>query len=268
MEEVEPRAADKVCMVEVDGLRLETNIYHSKEGLVGPTLVFLHEGLGSVAMWGDFPGQIVRETGLSGVVYSRVGYGKSDRRSQDYGVDYMHCEALNVLPRFLKRLGIREPILIGHSDGGTIALIFAANHNMTGLVVEAPHIFVEDICVKAIKNLSRAEKGVPLIKRLGRFHNDPQHAFDGWTSIWLKPAFKNWNIFDQLGRITCPILAIQGELDEYGTMAQVDGIAANTSGPVTLLKPRQCGHSPHRDQKHLVVQQIVSFVRRIREDDN
>ena len=168
-----------------------------------------------------------------------------------------------MLSDVLTALKIAEPILIGHSDGASIALIHAANYPVTGIVVEAPHIFVEEITVKAIERLSMASAHMDFLVKLGRYHNDPQHVFDGWREIWLRPAFRNWNILDQVMRITCPILAIQGESDEYGTMAQIDDIAANALGPVTLSKLKRCGHSPHRDQTDLVVQEITQFVRRI-----
>ena len=264
MDEAGVQSADEEYIVEVDGVGLETHFYHSTQGVTAPTMVFLHEGLGSVAMWREFPGRIVSATGLPAVVYSRCGYGKSDPRVKAYDANFMHREALNVLPGLLKSLQVIEPILIGHSDGGTIALIYASEHPVTGVVVEAPHIFVEDICVKAIARLWRAREDMNLVAKLGRYHNDPEAVFEGWKDIWLDPAFRDWNIFDQVMGITCPILAIQGELDEYGSMAQIEGIASNALGSVTLSKLSRCGHSPHRDKTELVIQEIARFIKWIR----
>ena len=172
-----------------------------------------------------------------------------------------------MLPALLECLEIVKPILIGHSDGGSIALVHAADHGVTGVIVEAPHLFVEEISIKAISDLWSTREDKNLVTKLARFHDDPEHALEGWKDIWLKPTFRDWNIFDYVKRITCPILAIQGGEDQYGTMAQIDGIASNASGPVTLSKLSQCGHSPHREETDIVARRIIQFIQRIRGSD-
>ena len=233
-----------------------------------PLLIFLHEGLGSVAMWRDFPARLCDAIGARGVVYSRPGYGKSTPRSPDekWGVDFMHVQAREVLPTFLAAIGIDtatdKPWLFGHSDGGSIALIYAASHphNVAGVVVAAPHIFVEDISVASIAETRRAYLQTDLRSKLARHHDDVDSAFWGWNDIWLNPAFRTWNIEALLPHITCPLLAIQGVDDEYGTMAQIDGIA-HAVPHAKLAKLERCGHSPHRDQANAVMVAVAHFIR-------
>jgi pimeloyl-ACP methyl ester carboxylesterase len=228
-----------------------------------PTLVFLHEGLGSISQWRDFPERIVAGTGLPAIVYARYGHGQSEGLQQSLGVDFMHREALESLPEFLRALGIARPILIGHSDGASIALIYAgAGHPLQGLVAMAPHVFVEDISVQGIAAAKRAFETTDLPQKLARHHRDPVKTFYGWNDVWLAPEFRGWNIEDFLPAIQCPLLAIQGHGDEYGSMAQVDAIARQVSGPVEMLKLEQCGHSPHQDQPEIVATAIVEFVKR------
>jgi len=258
------RRPDKISAVNIDGARLEVHHYKGTSETGQPVLVFLHEGLGSAAMWRNFPGRLARATGLSAIVYSRRGYGTSAPRNRPYGVDFMHEEARRTLPQLLTKLGISAPILIGHSDGGSIALIHAAEHPVTGLILEAPHIYVEDICVNAIDAARETFEASNLAEKLGRYHNDPVHAFRGWNDIWLEAAFRDWNIEACLPHVTCPVLAIQGETDQYGTMAQIDGIAAAAPGPVELIKVPDCGHSPHRDQANLVLRRMAAFINGLR----
>ena len=229
----------------------------------GPTLVFLHEGLGSISQWRDFPARIVEGTGLPAIVYARYGHGQSDVLLQPHGVDFMHREALESLPELLRQLGISRPILIGHSDGASIALIYAgAGHPLRGLVAMAPHVFVEDISIEGIVAAKRVFDTSDLPQKLARHHRDPCKTFHGWNDVWLAPAFRGWNIEGFLPAIKCPLLAIQGHEDEYGSMAQVDAIARQAGGPVEVLKLDGCGHSPHRDQPETVVKTIVEFVKR------
>jgi pimeloyl-ACP methyl ester carboxylesterase len=229
-----------------------------------PNLVFLHEGLGSVAMWRDFPGDASAAAGCACVVYSRYGYGQSEVLREPRQVDYMHVEALEVLPELLERLEISEPILVGHSDGGSIALIHAAAHAcVKGLVVMAPHVFVEDISVKSIAEARTAFETTDLPQKLGRYHADAARTFRGWNDIWLHPDFSRWNIEEVLPRIRCPMLAIQGFDDEYGTMAQLEAIARQTGGPIELLRLAACRHSPHRDQPKVVIEAMARFVDRL-----
>ena len=228
-----------------------------------PTLVLLHEGLGSVAMWRDFPARLAAATGCRTLVYSRYGYGQSDLLQEAFGTDYMHREARETLPELLAALDIVNPVLVGHSDGASIALLHAgAGHPVAGLVVMAPHCFVEDISIRSIAAAKVAFETTDLPAKLGRYHRDGERTFRGWNDIWLHPDFRAWNIESCLPRIRCPILAIQGEDDEYGTMAQIEAIAAGaTAAPdVELLKLADCRHSAHKDQTVAVIEAINRFV--------
>jgi len=229
-----------------------------------PTLVFLHEGLGSVSMWRDFPQKAAAATGCAVVAYSRYGYGQSEVLRGPRAVDYMHVEALEVLPELLDKLSIRDPVLVGHSDGGSIALIYAAmSDSVKGLVVMAPHVFVEDISVKSIAEAKTAFEGTDLAQKLGRYHADAAKTFRGWNDIWLHADFRSWNIEEVLPRIHCPVLAIQGFDDEYGSMAQLEAIARQTGGPIEVLRLADCRHSPHRDQPGVVLEAMASFIARL-----
>jgi pimeloyl-ACP methyl ester carboxylesterase len=227
--------------------------------------VFLHEGLGSVAMWRGFPARVVEVTGCPALVYSRYGYGTSDLLAAPRGVDYMHREALETLPDVLARFAIDRPILVGHSDGASIALIYAGAHNGTvrGLVALAPHVFVEDVSVRSIEEAKVSFETTEMQKKLARYHADARRTFYGWNDIWLHPDFRRWNIEEYLPRVRCPVLAVQGEDDEYGTMAQVETIAARVAGPCELVKIPECGHRLHRDQHDLTLDAIARFVARI-----
>ena len=234
---------------------------------VAPFIVFLHEGLGSVAMWRDFPAQLCEATGARGLVYSRPGYGKSTPRPHDerWGMDFMHIQASEVLPALLAVIAPNnKPWLFGHSDGGSIALIHAAlfPEKIAGVIVAAPHIFVEDISVASIAQTRETYLQNDLRAKLARYHDDVDSAFWGWNDIWLDPAFRAWNIEALLPQITCPLLAIQGVNDEYGTMAQIDGIAraVPNSRRAQLVKLENCGHSPHRDQPQSVIDAVKKFV--------
>jgi pimeloyl-ACP methyl ester carboxylesterase len=226
-----------------------------------PTIVMLHEGLGSVAMWKSFPQELAQATEHDVIVYSRAGYGRSSPVREARSVRYMHDEALSSLPRLLDELEIRRPILLGHSDGASIALIHAGGHNrpVAGLILFAPHIMVEEISIQSIAAAKVAYETTDLGAKLARYHSDVDSAFWGWNRIWLHPDFRGWNIEECLPRIQCPILAVQGELDEYGTMEQVDRIA-RVAPAVQLLKLPGCRHSPHRDCPEQVLASIVTFV--------
>jgi pimeloyl-ACP methyl ester carboxylesterase len=229
----------------------------------GPTLVFLHEGLGSIGQWRDFPARIAAATGLPALVYARYGHGQSDALQQPHGVDFMQREALESLPELLQRLGIERPILIGHSDGASIALIHAGSgHPLRGLVAMAPHVFVEDISIAGITAAKKTYETTDLPQKLARHHRDAGKTFYGWNDVWLAPAFRRWNIESFLPAIKCPLLAIQGHDDEYGSMAQVDAIARQVSGAVEVLKLERCGHSPQKDQPDVVAKAIVGFIQR------
>jgi pimeloyl-ACP methyl ester carboxylesterase len=229
-----------------------------------PELVFLHEGLGSVAMWRDFPRRVAHASGCNALVYSRYGYGRSEPIAGDRGVRYMHDEALATLPELLDALAIERPILVGHSDGASIALIYAGQTGrpLAGLVAMAPHVFVEDISIASIEAARVAYETSDLRAKLARYHDDVDSAFRGWNRIWLHPDFRAWNIEAALARIDCPVLAIQGEDDEYGTMAQVQSIARNVRD-ADIVELSDCRHSPHRDQPQATLDAITAFVDRV-----
>jgi pimeloyl-ACP methyl ester carboxylesterase len=229
----------------------------------GPTLVFMHEGLGSITQWRDFPRHIAAATGLPAVVYARYGHGHSDVLQQAHGVDFMHREALESLPDLLQQLRIERPILIGHSDGASIALIHAGSgHPVQCLVAMAPHVFVEDISIEGIVAAKRAFETTDLPQKLARHHRDASRTFYGWNDVWLSPAFRGWNIEGFLPAIRSPVLAIQGYEDEYGTMAQLDAIERLAGGPIEVLKLERCGHSPQKDQAKAVTDAVVAFIKR------
>jgi len=233
-------------------------------GESGPALVFLHEGLGSIRQWRDFPAQVAAATGCRALVYDRYGYGKSDvLREARVGVEFMHDGALNELPELLENLKIENPVLVGHSDGASIALIHAGTYQVRGVAVMAPHVFVEDGGLKSISAINATFETSGLPERLGKYHRNARKTFHLWADAWLDPAFRQWNIEEYLPRIRCPVLAIQGEDDEYGTMAQLDAIQRQASGPCELLKLAQCGHSPHKDQPDQVLQALANFIRKV-----
>jgi pimeloyl-ACP methyl ester carboxylesterase len=197
-------------------------------------------------------------------VYSRYGYGGSDLLEAPFGVDYMHREADEALPELIAKLGIERPILVGHSDGASIALIYTGAHeNVLGLVALAPHVFVEDVSVRSIEEAKVAFETTEMPQKLARHHADARRTFYGWNDIWLHPDFRRWNIEACLPRIRCPVLVIQGLDDEYGTMAQSEAIAAQVAGPCELVRIEACGHSPHRDQPEVTLDAIARFVGRI-----
>ena len=230
-----------------------------------PTLVFLHEGLGSIRQWRDFPAEVAAASGCRGLVYDRYGYGQSDVLTERRrAVRFMHDEALIALPDLLKNLTVESPLLIGHSDGASIALIHAgAGRSVRGVVAMAPHVFIEPVCLSSIRKAAGTFESTDLPGRLGRYHRDVRKTFYGWADVWLDPHFEGWDIrADYLPNVRCPVLAIQGYEDEYGTMAQLDEIAARVKGPCELLKLADCGHSPFRDRPAEVVKKTVDFIAR------
>ena len=228
-----------------------------------PTLVLLHEGLGSIRQWRDFPARLARATGRRALVYNRYGYGDSEVLQEErVDVRFMHDEALRSLPDLLEKLSVRDPILVGHSDGASIALIYAgAGHPARAVAVMAPHVFVEDVCIRSIEEAKRQFETTDLPQRLGKYHRDPRRTFYLWNDAWLDPRFRDWNIEEYLPGIRCPVIALQGEDDEYGTMAHLDAIRAKVGGPCELVKLARCGHSPHRDQPEQALAAIARFVR-------
>ncbi len=231
-----------------------------------PTLVFLHEGLGSLATWKDFPNEIVAATGCGAFLYSRWGYGRSDPRIGRCSEYYLHDEALTVLPEVLSQMEIQQPILIGHSDGASLALIYAgANSNdIRGLALEAPHVFIEDITIAGIKRAGQLYKSTDLGQRLVRLHGDQADAvFQNWYNTWLGRDFRPWNIEAFLPAIRCPLLIIQGDDDEYGTIKQVDAIRTQVSGSVEVKMLPDCRHTPHRDQPQATSLAMIEFIRNL-----
>ncbi len=245
----------------IAGKRLET--FEAKiDGK--PTIVFLHEGLGSVSLWRDFPARVAERTGCGVFAYSRYGYGASEPLAEKREPEYMHREAEIVLPALLSAANIERPILLGHSDGASIALLFAAAFpgRARALILEAPHVFVEDISVSSIAAAKVAFETTDLPRKLARHHADVEGTFRGWNDIWLDPRFCTWNFENELTKITEPILLLQGEDDEYGTQAQLRAIEARVPDVTTVLLER-CGHSPHRDRTDAVLDAIAAFVAEI-----
>ncbi|HYF20947.1 MAG TPA: alpha/beta hydrolase [Ramlibacter sp.] len=251
-------------LIDVNGVKLEVQRIAAVAGGQRAPIVFLHEGLGSVAMWRDWPQQVCRATGRAGAVFSRRGYGASDpvpdvRGAGRLAPDYMHREAWEVLPALLGQLGMGSPVLLGHSDGGSIALLHASRHPVAACVVMAPHVVVEDVSIRSIEQARDAYLQGGLRERLARYHQDVDCAFWQWNDAWLDPAFRAFDIRPDCRRITAPVLAIQGVDDPYGTLAQIEQIAP-TAGPFETFVVERCGHSPHKDQPEAVTQRIVEFL--------
>lgn len=254
------RSDQEMFTLEVRGHGLEV-LRINTGGPKGAELVFLHEGLGSVSHWKDFPMRVAEATGCPVTVYSRYGSGNSDLLNEPRGVQYMHDEALQSLPDLLSQLEIENPILVGHSDGASIAIIYAGTHDrLRGLVLLAPHVFVEALSVASIAEAKVKFETTSLPEKLARHHRDALRTFWGWNDIWLNPEFRSWNIEEYLPRITCPTLVIQGLEDQYGTMRQVEAIRRQSGGPVEVLGLEDCRHSPQRDQPEKVIEAISRFV--------
>ncbi len=249
----------------VDGHWLEAVRIEAREiGL--PTIVMLHEGLGSVAHWKDFPLRLAEKTGAGVFLYSRYGHGASDALEEPRPVTYMHHEAQVVLPEILGKAAIERPLLMGHSDGASIALIYAGTFpdSPFGLVLEAPHVFVEDITRSSIARARVLYQETGLAGRLGRYHANGDSLFWGWNNIWLDPHFQDWNIEAFLDSVRCPVLVIQGADDEYGTLEQVEAIQRKIPSTTALVLDN-CKHAPHRDRRDATLSAIVQAVRSARE---
>lgn len=227
---------------------------------VRPTLVFLHEGLGSIGLWRSFPDDVVETTGHHGLVYSRYGHGWSEAATEPRPADFFEREALDVLPALLGQLDVEDPILIGHSDGASISLVYAAHHRPRALVLLAPHVFVEEEGLVKIREFSQPGAADQLIDKMARHHRDPVATFRAWNDVWLDPDFRTWNIENVLSRIECPILLVQGLDDEYGTVAHIDVIERRVAGPVERLELEDCGHSPHISQPERTLEATVRFI--------
>lgn len=229
-----------------------------------PTLVFLHEGLGCVALWRDFPERLAERTGWGAFAYSRQGYGGSTPCALPRPIRYMHEEGERILPAVLEAAGIRDYLHIGHSDGGSIALIHAGSAKrpgLRGLITEAAHVFNEDVCVAAIRSIRDRYREGDLRARLARYHgSNTECAFWGWCDTWLAPGFRDWNLEPYLSPIDLPWLVVQGADDDYGTLAQVDAIEAGASGPCQRFIPAGCRHAPHADRPELLLERMARFI--------
>jgi pimeloyl-ACP methyl ester carboxylesterase len=243
------------------GRRLEYRWIRAARQDAAP-LVFLHEGLGSVALWGDFPDRLVAATGSGALIYSRYGFGRSEPLRQPRTLDYLDREALDALPAVLEDRGIERPVLVGHSDGATIAIIHAAAGRwpVRGLVLEAPHVFVEDITIRGIERARAEYNAGRLREKLQPWHEDVDATFRGWADLWLQPEFRSWNIERILAGLGCPVLVIQGEEDRYGTAAQLEAIERGASGLVETMMLPGCGHAPHAEQSEIVLAAIARFI--------
>lgn len=247
--------------VTAGGRRLEYRLLPGDGAAGRPTLVFLHEGLGSVAMWRDTPATVAARTGCAALAYSRHGYGESDPLESPRRADFMRIEGRDVLPEVLRALGIGDVLLVGHSDGATIALEYlAAGHPARAAVVLAPHVVDEEQTWRPIERLAATWGRDGLRERLARYHRDPEGAFRGWADVWLSPGMRKWDLVPRLAAIRCPILAIQGEDDVYGSMVHVEQIAAASGGPVTIARLAGCGHDPFREQPERTVALCAEFI--------
>jgi pimeloyl-ACP methyl ester carboxylesterase len=249
--------------VKVLGRRLEVRWIGPEPG-GAPTIVFLHEGLGCVGMWRDFPDRLAAASGCGALVYSRPGYGASDPVGGPRAVRFMHDEALEVLPAVLSHFELREIILFGHSDGASIAVIYAGSRPgpVRALVLEAPHVFVESVCTDRIARISEDFETTRLRERLVRYHGaNTDSMFRSWTEVWLRPEFREWNIQESLPAIEAPVLVVQGETDEYGTLRQVEAVVTGVKGPAESLVLPGCGHSPHSERPREVLEAATGFLR-------
>lgn len=253
-----------MAFIEVQGKRLEyERLSPNQSKIKDSVIVLLHEGLGSISLWRDFPQKLADATGHEVLVYSRYGYGNSEA-AKGFPFRYMHDEGLLSLPELLNSLHIKNPILLGHSDGASITLIAAGGSGIKpkAVIVMAPHVLVEPICFEAIEQASKIYQTSDLKDKLSKHHADVDSAFLGWSNAWLSPEFKNWNIEEYLPNINCPILTIQGYEDEYGTMAQLDKIKEKSINAkvVESLRIHNCRHSPHKDHPDQVLTAINHFL--------
>jgi pimeloyl-ACP methyl ester carboxylesterase len=246
--------------LDIEGAALEAVHVPATSG--APTLVFLHEALGALALWRDFPQRLAAATGLGFAAYSRRGHGRSSALGASRDTAYLDREAIDVLPAVLERLGIARPILYGHSDGATIALIHAAGAGqpVEAVIAEAPHVFVEQMSLDGIRaTMARAAAG-DLLVRLGKYHDRPEAIFEAWHSIWLSPEFRDWSIVHRLPAIVAPILAIQGRDDPYGSLAHIDAIVAGSGARVETLLLDGIGHAPYAEAPDMVIAAVRDFI--------
>jgi pimeloyl-ACP methyl ester carboxylesterase len=254
---------DNDQFIHISGRRLHYRSFGLDTGQI--PLVFLHEGLGSVDLWRDFPVDVSSRSGHPGLVYSRHGYGRSDPLRQARPLDYLQREALDVLPVLIDRLVGRPPILIGHSDGASISIVYAGSGRpVTGLVLLSPHVFVEEEGLDSIRDLYQSFPESELPEKMAKYHFDPETTFRGWAEAWLDPGFRSWNIEQYLPEIRCPTLLIQSEDDEYGSVRQLEAIEAQMTGPVERLMIPGAGHSPHLLDPEMVISGTLRFIDSVR----
>ncbi len=257
-----PAAHNPSSVIRVDGRDFAIREIAPAAGGRSTVLVFLHEGLGCVGMWKDFPDALAAATGCPALVYDRLGHGVSGAEDRARDAGYFEREAFAVLPALLAARGVRDCILVGHSDGGTIALLHAGREPVRGVITEAAHVFVEPESLAGVAAAQRAWRDTNLPDRLARYHGDGSPAmFRAWAEMWSASWFRGWNIEAALGDIECPVLAIQGQRDDYGTDAQVAAIARGASGRVETCLVPECGHSPHIDARDAVLARMSEFVR-------
>jgi len=252
----------------IGSMRLEYRMIGPRPG-TAPTLVLLHEGLGSAGQWGDFPERLAAATGAGVFLYSRAGYGRSSPVSLPRPLSYMHDEALEVLPKLLDSIGFRRGLLVGHSDGASIATIYAGSvqdHRVRGLALIAPHFFIEDVGIAAIAQARKAYETTDLREKLKRWHADVDNAFCGWNDAWLDPEFHNWDISEMLAYIRVPVLIVQGEDDQYGTERQIEVAQEECYCPVETALLPNVRHSPHKDAPDRALAVIAGFVNRLLKD--
>lgn len=258
-------------LVIAEGQRLEA-AWHGPPPQEAPTLVFLHEGLGCAAMWRDVPARLAADTGCGALVYSRQGYGRSEPVKLPRPLDYMQREGLTTLPAVLDATGVRQAILVGHSDGASIAIVHAgavgrnisALDRVRGLILMAPHLFCEELSIQSIEQAKKEYLHGELRLRLQRHHGDNvDGAFWGWNGAWLDPRFRSFNIEEFLPTIRVPVLAIQGEADPYGTLRQIESLARSVAGPLERLILPGCGHAPHKERPEETRTKMIAFVRRV-----
>jgi pimeloyl-ACP methyl ester carboxylesterase len=258
-----------VGLLSVNGQSLEYRMIGPRPG-VAPTLVMLHEGLGCVGLWGDFPDKLQQATGAGVFVYSRAGYGQSSPVTLPRPLAYMHDEARVTLPALLDAIDFRNGLLIGHSDGASIATIYAGSHQdhrLRGLVLIAPHFFTEDAGIASIRDAKTAYETTDLRAKLARWHKDPDNAFHGWNGAWLDPDFRKWDITEELGYIRVPILIVQGEGDQYGTVKQIEVAERDCYCPVEVALLPGAKHSPQREEPERTLGTISGFVNRVLEKE-
>jgi pimeloyl-ACP methyl ester carboxylesterase len=248
------------CRYQIDGHWLEAARIEACDAS-NPTIVMLHEGLGSVSHWKDFPRVLAEATGAGVFLYSRYGHGGSDPLEEPRSVSYMQHEAQVVLPELLQRAGIERPLLLGHSDGASIAILYAGTfpESAAGLILEAPHVFVEDITVTSIAEARVLYQETDLRQRLGRYHSNVDSLFWGWNNIWLDPRFRDWNIEPYLDSVRCPVLLLQGTQDEYGTEKQIEAIQHRIPSALAIMLDH-CKHAPHRDRPEATLSAIRRFL--------